>query len=476
MLTALIAEDELLVRMGISSSVPWSELDIAIVGEAGDGVEAWELYQKYHPDIILLDILMPEMNGVELLRRIRAFDQRCAVIVVTNVYEDRILDEAIELGVSEILRKKTVKRGDIYEAVRNACLALRPELYHSSAETAEEGKAWDELLFGSGPDHTSFEAQGLTGIRFFPGDRLTPALQRSLTDLVFQRLGEPETYVHIAQESCELLIHREQAAKHAFERGLMDIARYVQDNFHVGLGVVTLPAPMQNDRLPDMARRFVKLLYEPRLFDHPVLELDGNGEYSNERLEALRSAYAIGLPVCSDQDEILNLKIQLDQYPGELEVGFRRLLKNAAPLLKTLDLPESQPGLWEMTRQICENAEERLKQASPKVRPEIYRAMAYIQTHLTENIQREQIGKLVNYDSVYFSKRFKTELGMSYTDYLLHVRMLRAQELLSETDIPISDIVAQCGYTDFSYFSGRFRQFCGVTPREWRENRREAMA
>jgi two-component system response regulator YesN len=128
-----------------------------------------------------------------------------------------------------------------------------------------------------------------------------------------------------------------------------------------------------------------------------------------------------------------------------------------------------------MTQWICENAEERLKQASPKIRAEIYKAMAYIQAHLTENIPREQIGKIVNYDSAYFSKRFKTELGMSYMDYLLHVRMLRAQELLSETDMPIGDIVTQCGYTDFSYFSGRFRQFCGVTPHEWRENKREAM-
>jgi AraC-like DNA-binding protein len=255
----------------------------------------------------------------------------------------------------------------------------------------------------------------------------------------------------------------------------MDIARYIQDNFHVGLGVTTLLAPLQNDRLPGMARRFVRLLHEPRLFDRSVLVLDGNGNYCNERLEMLRSAFAIRMPVCKDRDAILALKIQLDQYPGELEDGFKRLLKDAAPLLKSLNLPASQPGLWGMTQGICENAEERLNQASPKIREEIYRAMAYLQTHLTENIQRDQIGKIVNYDSTYFSKRFKTELGMSYTDYLFHVRMLRAQELLSETDMPISDIVTQCGYTDFSYFSGRFRQFCGVTPHEWRENRREAM-
>ena len=474
MLTALIAEDELLVRMGISSSVPWSQLDIAVVGEAGDGTEAWELYQKYRPDIIVLDILMPGMNGVELLRRIRANDRRCAVIIVTNVCEGRALDEAVGLGVSGILQKMTMKRDDIYEAVRNVCQALRPRRDNPSAEAADE-KAWEDFLFGTGADPGSFEAQGLIGFRFFPDDRLTPAMRRSLTELFLQRLGDPEAYIHFTQESCEWLIRREQPAKQVSERELMDIARYVQDNFHVDLGVVALLAPLPNDRLPGMARRFVKLLREPRLFDRPVLALDAKGNYRNERLDMLRSALAIRLPVCADRDGILALKIQLDQYPGELEGSFRRLLKNAAPLLKSLNLPLSQPGLWGMTQWICENAEERLKQASPKIRAEIYKAMAYIQAHLTENIPREQIGKIVNYDSAYFSKRFKTELGMSYTDYLLHVRMLRAQELLSETDMPIGDIVTQCGYTDFSYFSGRFRQYCGVTPHEWRENRREAM-
>ena len=200
MLTALIAEDELLVRMGISSSVPWSELDIAIVGEAGDGLEAWQLYQKYHPDIIVLDILMPGMNGVELLGRIRRVDQRCVVIVVTNVDKGDQLEKVRQLGVSDILHKMTIKRNDIHEAVRKACQALRPEQDDPSAE-ARGRKAWEAFLFGNAPDSMSFEAQGMTAIRLFPGDRLTPALQRSLSALLLQRLGEPETYVHVSRDN-----------------------------------------------------------------------------------------------------------------------------------------------------------------------------------------------------------------------------------------------------------------------------------
>ena len=95
--------------------------------------------------------------------------------------------------------------------------------------------------------------------------------------------------------------------------------------------------------------------------------------------------------------------------------------------------------------------------------------------HLRENLTREGISKFVSYESAYFSRLFKTETGLSYTDYLLQLRILRAQELLSETDASISEIADQCGFSGSSYFSGCFRQLTGMTPHAWRENHREAV-
>lgn len=475
MLTALIAEDELLVRMGISSSVPWSEMDIAVVGEARDGLEAWELYQKYHPDIVILDLLMPGMSGVELLGRIRENDPRCAVIVVTSVDKGEILDKVRALGISGILHKMTMKRDDISEAVRKVLDSLRPAQDESSVTAMQEKKAWEDFLFGDGLDGKAFQAEGITGIRLFPNERLTPALQRSLSMLLLRRLGTSEAYVTVDRDNCQLLIWKDLSAGRISENALVNFARYVQDNFHIDMGIATVFASLAKERLPHLASRIVTLLHDPQMFDYPVLLLDVNGNYCNERLDEIRSALMISLPVCSSRDEIQTLKIRLDRFPGELGAGFRGLLKRAAPLLESLNLSASQPGLWEMTRSICDNAEERLNRASPRIRPEIRKAMAYIQSHLAENIQRDTLGRLVNYDSVYFSKLFKTELGMSYTDYLLYVRMLRAQTLLCETDLSIGDIAEQCGYTNFSYFSERFGRFCGMTPYEWRENNREAM-
>ena len=224
-----------------------------------------------------------------------------------------------------------------------------------------------------------------------------------------------------------------------------------------------------------MARRLVTLLNEPRYFDHMALPLNERGDYAHERLDELKKSFALILPICPDNREMMALKAMLDRYPGALEDRFERVLKNAAPLLEALGLSAAQPGLWEMTRRVCESAEERLNRVTPSIRPQIRAAMAYIQEHLTESVSREQLGKLVNYDGIYFSKLFKTETGIGYTDYLLQARMLRAQELIRETDAPLNDIAVMCGFSNYSYFCQRFRQYYGVAPHEWRKNNSEAI-
>ena len=473
MLTALIAEDELLVKIGISSCVPWAELNVAVVGEASDGTEAWELFQKYRPDIIILDLLMPGLNGIELLQRIREVDRHCAVIVVTNVGEEDLLEEVQQLGVTH---KISMKRDDISSAVRRACEAITSETGDTAAQAADEKRALEKLLFGSDGQDAPFEVRGMTGIRLFPEEYLTPALKSSLSTLALQKLGDANAYVLLSQEGGQLLVWKEMPQGNIAEGALMDFAHYVRDNLHVNMGVASAFGAIEGAQLPRMARRLAALLHEPRLFDYPVVLLDTNGGYINERLNDLRTALAICVPMCAEQDEINALKNKLDRYPGTLEEGFERVLENASDLLAALDLSTAQTGLWEMTRNISVRMEDRVSRIIGRIRPEIRRTMAYIQAHLREKLSREQLSSLAGFGDTYFSRIFKAEVGMSYTDYLLRARMLAAQDLLRSTDMPISEIAGACGFYDASYFIVQYREFYGETPREWREKNGETKA
>ena len=80
MYKAIIVEDEMFVRMGIRMSVEWEKLGVEIAGDAENGQAAWELYEKEHPDIVLTDIKMPVMTGIELIAKIRERDKRTRIV------------------------------------------------------------------------------------------------------------------------------------------------------------------------------------------------------------------------------------------------------------------------------------------------------------------------------------------------------------------------------------------------------------
>ena len=471
MITALIVGDDLLVRLGIAGSVPWAELNVALVGEAEDSQEAWKLYLEYHPDILVAYINKPGLNGMELIRKIRDAGRDCAVILVTNANEDSVLEEAGKLGVSEILSKKDMKRDDISAAVRKVCASFQGRGGDLPAGSQKENVSRYGILKNDYTD-LPFIVWGMTGFRLLPDDHLSPMLQRSLYELFIQRLGDRESYVLMPQETCQLLLWKESPQNQISEEKLLAFARDVQDTVHVELGIVTVFDELSGADVTRLAHLFVSLLHDPGLFDHPVLRLDKQGSYYNKCLDTLHQEFMINLPLYADNEELMKLRAMLERYPGSLVKGSLRIMDNAGPLLMELGIAFPWRGIWDMTEQICSKAGERLTGVIGKVRPEIRKVMEYIQTHLADNLSLNQISRFVGFESAYFSKVFKTEVHMNYSDYLYQVRMRRAGELLIETNDPISAVAAKCGFPNFPYFSTRFRQYSGMTPSKWREQKK----
>ena len=473
MLTALIAEDEMLVRIGIASCVPWAELGIVLIGEAEDGEEAWRLWQEHHPDLLIVDIRMPGMTGTELLQRIRNEDRRCAAIVITNVEADDALEEVRKLGVSEILLKASMNKEDISRAVRNAGRTLQAGAGGAQVPGQDES-GWQAWLSENREADPPFPVQGMTAVRFFPNGFLTPALKRSLTNLMMHRMGDPEGYAVVSRDDCLFFLQAEDRRETAAPGCLAETARYIREHFRIDTGIVNIADEKPLSQIRQTAAQAAELLRDRRFFDEPLLTLDMEGVFHTGRLDALRQTLARILPLRLQESGMAELKRELDRYAGSVGTDFDKTLGQAAPLLKTLGLPEKQDGLQGMTERICAQAEEQIRPETARIRPEIRQVMDYITAHPGEELTLEQASGLVSYQSTYFSRLFKAETGCSYSEYVFRVRMLCAQDLLCRAELPIGEIAAKCGFTDVSYFSMRFRQFCGMTPRERREGSGEA--
>ena len=118
MLKVLVVEDEELIRKGIALAVDWAALDCVVVGEAANGREALEAVKRYHPSLIITDLKMPEMDGLEMLAALREQGNPVYVIILTAYDSFAYAQQALRLGAVDFLLKP-FHDGELEQAVLN---------------------------------------------------------------------------------------------------------------------------------------------------------------------------------------------------------------------------------------------------------------------------------------------------------------------------------------------------------------------
>jgi NarL family two-component system response regulator LiaR len=115
-ITILLADDHVLVREGTRQLLE-NEKDMAVVGEAGDGEEAVRLTTKLQPDVVIMDIAMPKLNGIEATKRIKALRPDSAVLILSAYDDDQYVFALLEAGAAGYLLKD-VPSDELVQAVR----------------------------------------------------------------------------------------------------------------------------------------------------------------------------------------------------------------------------------------------------------------------------------------------------------------------------------------------------------------------
>ena len=112
----LLAEDHVIVREGTCQLIQ-REPDMEVVGEAGDGVEAVDLTDKLHPDVVIMDIAMPRLNGIEATKQIKALHPAISVLILTAYDNDQYIFAILEAGAAGYLLKN-VRGRELVDAIR----------------------------------------------------------------------------------------------------------------------------------------------------------------------------------------------------------------------------------------------------------------------------------------------------------------------------------------------------------------------
>ena len=210
-ISVLIVDDHSVVRQGIRAFLE-AQADLSVVGEAESGEQAVQLAQKYLPDVVLMDLLMPGMNGVEATRLVKQVSPRSQVIVLTSYYEDENIFPALRAGaISYTL--KDIHPTELVEAVRKAARGeseLHPRVASRIIQEVREFKPAVPAAFG---ELTERELDVL---------RLIAVGESNATIAGKLVLSEKTVKGHVSNILSKLhLADRTQAAALAWQQGLM---------------------------------------------------------------------------------------------------------------------------------------------------------------------------------------------------------------------------------------------------------------
>lgn len=517
----ILVEDEMLVRLGLRNAINWQQFNMELVADAANGLEALQLYESLTPDLVITDIRMPVMDGMELIKRIREKDSRTKIVILTCVEEFETARRALAYSVSEYILKLTMTPADIEKIL----LKIQQELDGLSQKPSISSLPKTTIVENLFKDYVFRNYHSVQEFTKHLKNNEIPLSENKLVLLLmdvdhFERLQDKYkdvkgnlinySVLNVLTEVCEgykrfVVIHDERnrfmligsfqdiSSEHRMmvELGGMTehIAKIMKTIFNVSVtfGRSTMRNGFQElktlygESLSALSKKYV--LGIGRMI-HPS-DQSSQFHVENQLNAVIKSGEILQNDMFSKQlqQEIRKFTDSLDQYD---KVSFLHLFARLMNLPLTLIPIEeniqqaamkyfSRMERSESLAETCIIFDEYMSYLSESLHlnrqysKEIAQARQYICQRYQLNVSLADISAHVGMSPNYFSKQFRSETGEYLTDYINRLRIDEAKKILLESNQRSYEIAASVGFSDHSYFSRVFKKFTGFSPMEYRD-------
>lgn len=518
-----LVEDEIVTREGIRDSVDWASAGLRWCGEASDGELALPMIEAEAPDILITDIKMPFLDGLELSRIVRTRLPQTRIVILSGHDEFRYAQEAIQLGVTEYLLKP-ISAQDLLDALARIRRQIEQEqqqqeaLRHLQAQLQENATVLRQrflldVVTGALTASEAIDAARALHIDLVARCYLTMSVRCDVT-VEMTHLARLESYHRVRQVVAELLAARNDAllfTKDVDETGLLfkgDDPAAVQEAAHqlaAQIALVLAPEPSlalaigigrpveRMAAIPqsfleacDSARTQIRKLtprrggitYPP----HTLLAVDPTAVLTFLRrgeLQALEPFLATHLSsVGVDAPELravidflaTDVLVAVANFVQGLGGAAEEVIPPRAELESLLAALASADDLRAFARQMLTQALLYREQHTNRTQQIIEKAKQYIDAHLaSQDLSLHTVASAVGWSPSHFSTVFSRETGMTFVVHLTARRIDQATRLLRTTTLSTGDIAYQVGYHNPRYFYAVFRRATGQSPSEYRQ-------
>lgn len=525
-LKILLVDDETIIREGLRS-FPWQELGCRVAGEAEDGEEALMLAKVLQPDIILTDIRMPEMDGLEFAAKAKEALPGAEIILLTGFDSFDYAQAAIRTGVYDYLLKP-VSLDDIRETVGKLCEHIRARSsrdarYEMLQKKYEQslpmliGRLTSDLLHGRLYGREDLRRKlALFDVRIEKYLVLT-ARVKNLPGLLRERKIEPWLLEFGICNICEEILERYcrrvlmdcDSSEYRFilcfpagsrEEDCLSIASqacgkvqkavrdYIGESIRFGLSDIGDDPYRMNRHYRQAvdACREGGLLGEDGVLQFRDVQTAPNDAWllpEGERaqlLEAVASGdtdgirrffegLAADLPDTARADSVRILLIELlvacARASGAADAVGKWTAGEGIGALAACD--EAGEALEKARELLLHMARQNGQTHRDYHEMTVQKIIRYLREHYREDLSLDGIAAEFRLSGSYIGRLLKKHTGHSFLDSLVGIRMEQAARLLESPDITVAAVAEQTGYRDQSYFIQVFKKYKGMTPKEY---------
>lgn len=516
MYKVVLADDEAIIRTSIANLISWEEIGFEFIGDAANGKGILSIMESNHVDVVLTDIKMPIMDGIELIEELQLKDEP-PVIVVFSAYDDfPLVRRAFKLGARDYILKSDINEQILTECMINIRKELDEKLEPIPSSKRNENISVEDtkkdpsdilkdMVLGKGEidDQSLYERYYLVCFEVEDFNKHTNRFGEDMSNNLIQpvinvanqvpRVVSRCIFTNISASRYILCYHCEK------DEGLENIQSIAEQIVRVWKNYMNISVSAGISTMGQGAESFLDCLQEA--YDHLSMKFIFGKEQifteiycrqfdvknaivktnqykslinsiklaDNDAILEEQRKFFVFISSCSLEEgkrECLNfiyhISIMFVEIKDVIWDSFNQNINFYEKIMRLKDTREMEMWLVNFVRWIVDYIEHKYDQ---KVTDVIEEAKCFISDHYSDpSISLGAVAEFVGLNEKYFSTRFSNETGISFIAYLTELRIKKAKEMIERTNMKVYEISEAVGYSSVEHFTRVFKRITGRTP------------
>lgn len=485
-----LLDDEPFILEGLKYIIDWEEYGFDVVGTSSNGEDGFNFIKNEDVDLIITDIMMPKMTGLELISNLKKINHNAKFIVLSAFQEFQYAKEAISMGAENYLTKP-IDEDELIQTIEE----VKKKIEKIKLEKVDTkifkndlilklicNKNNDGVLDRLRLEGINFNYKNLCVVilEFAEGGNINNHILSHIDNLNYQ-------YCVNLQNQILIIMDNESVNKDALRNLKDDLSSITNEQIYISRGkyvdsIDNLNCSYQSAKdiheyklvYPNISwiREYKEKSYNLENIDYidfnhlKKLLLNKDNKESLNYIESIFSKLKNDENLTVKQIKTKSIEVFLNVYnyfnDSKIIKGLDLYLEK---VINSVNLDQIQIELKNMIK----HRQSKLEETDDSISPIILKLLRNIEKNYSKDLNLKEISETYNINSIYLGQLFQKETGILFSDYLNNFRVNKAKNLLVETSLKAAEIGELVGYANKNYFYRKFKDIVGITPSEWRK-------